>query len=155
MAHKFRIAHIRLNEAHFSIIRQFKWSKDKAVELRHSVEVRYKQATEKGLNVVISVASDSENQPFRFSVACEGVFAFEEMPAKEDLERIAHIHCASLIFPYVREFVADLTRRAGMPPLHLPPFNFVAVYEEKQKAASEEPPQKIRKKPRAQARPPA
>jgi len=148
MDYKFSIAGIRLNEAHFAINQGYKREKNKPIEIIHSVEIAYKQ-TDKILHVLVSVSSDSENQPFRFSVAWEGSFLFGEMPLKENLDRIVHINCASIIYPYVRESIADLTRRAGKPPLNLDPFNFVAMYEEKQKTASQTPLRKTRKKSKA------
>jgi len=143
MDYSFRIVGIKLNEAHFAVNQHYKREKNKPIDLTHSIEVGY-NPTDKVLHVVVSVSSDSENQPFHFSVALEGSFAFKEMPLKEVLERIAHINCASIIFPYVRETIADLTRRAGMP-LNLPPLNFVAMYEEKQETASKIPLRKTRK----------
>jgi preprotein translocase subunit SecB len=132
---KFRIAHIRLAECHFSINRGYKWEKDNPISIENRVEIKSNQS-EKTLHLLLSVSSDSENQPFRFSVAYEGIFTFENIPGKEELERIAHINCASIIFPYAREYIADMTRRAGLQPLNLPPFNFVAMYNENQKKES-------------------
>ena len=148
MDYKFSIAGIRLNEAHFAINQGYKREKNKPIEIIHSVEIAYKQ-TDKILHVLVSVSADSENQPFRFSVAWEGSFLFVEMPLKENLDRIVHINCASIIYPYVRESIADLTRRSGMMPLNLAPFNFVAMYEEGQKKESQEAPRKPRKKSKA------
>lgn len=148
MNYKFSIAGIRLNEAHFAINQLYKGEKNKPIEIIHSVEIGYKKA-DKILHVLVSVSSDSENQPFRFSVAWEGSFVFEEMPLKENLDRIVHINCASIIYPYVRESIADLTRRAGRTPLNLAPFNFVTMYEEKQKKESQETTRKTRKKSKA------
>lgn len=148
MDHKFSITGIRLNEAHFAINQGYKREKNKPIEIVHAIEIGYKQ-TDKVLQVLVSVSSDAENQPFRFSVAWEGSFAFEEMPLKENLDRIVHINCASIIYPYVRESIADLTRRAGRTPLNLAPFNFVAMYEEQQRAVPQETPRKTRKKSKA------
>ncbi|ABC75915.1 protein-export chaperone SecB [Syntrophus aciditrophicus] len=134
MDHSFKIVGIQLNEAHFAINNQYKREKNKVIDLTHSIEVGYKHA-DKVLRVLVLISSDSENLPFRFSVAWEGAFAFDEMPSDEELERIARINCASIIFPYVRETIADLTRRANMTPLNLPPLNFVALYEESQQQA--------------------
>ena len=131
MGHEFKIAGIRLNEAHFSLIRGFKREKNKSIEIKHNIEVGYK-TEDKVLQVIVSASSDSENQPFRFSVSWEGLFAFDKLPSKEDLDRIANINCAAIIFPFVRETIADLTRRASLPPLNLSPFNFLAMYEENQ-----------------------
>ena len=38
------------------------------------------------------------------------------------------IHCPTVLFPYVRETIADATQRAGYPPVHLHPINFEALY---------------------------
>lgn len=141
---KFQILHIRLVESHFSINHQYKWGKDKPIALENRVEVKFTQSAN-NLHLLLSVSSDAEQQPFRFSVTYEGVFAFENIPGKEELERIAHINCASIIFPYVRENIADMTRRAGLQPLNLPPFNFVAMYNENQTKESR---QKTRKAPK-------
>ena len=148
MDHKFSIVGICLTEAHFAINQLYKEERSKPIEIVHSIEIGYKK-TDKILHVLVSVSSDSENQPFRFSVAWEGSFAFEKMPLKENLGRIVHINCAAIIYPYVREFIADLTRRSGRMPLNLAPFNFVALYEEKQKTASQAPLRKPRKKSKA------
>ncbi|NLD80915.1 MAG: protein-export chaperone SecB [Smithella sp.] len=133
---KFRIETIRQIEAHFALNRQYKWVKDEIIEFQQSIEIEQK-SVDNILGVVVRFYSDSEKQPFRFSVAWEGAFVFEKLPAKELLERIAHINCASIIFPYVRESVADLTRRASITPLNLQPMNFVALYDEKHKSASQ------------------
>jgi preprotein translocase subunit SecB len=101
---------------------------------------------DKVLQVLVSVSSDSENQPFRFSVAWEGTFIFKDMPSKENLDRIAHINCSAIVFPFVRETIADLTRRAGIPPFNLPPFNFAARYEEKSNLANGKVTKKIPRK---------
>ncbi len=145
---KFRIDVIRLIEAHFALNRQYKWVKDEMVEFQQSIEIEHK-SVDNILGVVVRFYSDSEKQPFRFSVAWEGAFVFEKLPAKELLERITHVNCASIIFPYVRQSIADLTRRASIVPLNLQPMNFVALYEEKQKAATLAAPKKPVKKSKA------
>jgi preprotein translocase subunit SecB len=145
MDRSMRIVGLRLNEAHFAINQQYKSEKNKPVDLKYSLEVAYKQA-DRVLRVLLTVSSNYENQPFRFSVAWEGSFAFEEMPPTESLDRVAHVNCASIIFPYARESIADLTRRSGATPLNLPPFNFVAMYEGKQKVGNGGASQKARKK---------
>ena len=144
---KFSITHIRLTESHFSINHRYKMEKDKPIVLENNIGIQFKQS-EKNLYLLLSVSSDSEKQLFRFSVTYEGAFAFENTPPKDELGRIANINCAAIIFPYVRETIADLTRRAGLQPLHLPPFNFVAMYKENQKKVSPPAPRKPRKKSR-------
>lgn len=138
MDHKFSINRIRLIEAHFALNLKYKWEKDAKIEIHHSIEIKHKN-DDKILNVLVSISSNSDKQPFHFTVAWEGMFAFQKMPEKDALERIAQINCASIIFPYLRESIADLTRRASIAPLNINPTNFVALFEEKHKAATQKP----------------
>jgi preprotein translocase subunit SecB len=41
-------------------------------------------------------------------------------------------HCPTVLFPYVRETIADATTRMGFPPIHLAPINFEALYAQQQ-----------------------
>jgi preprotein translocase subunit SecB len=139
---KFTIQQIRLIEAHFSINPKYKWEKDKQISFGNKFEIKFRQS-EKTVFVLLTASSDSEGQPFQYKVSHEGVFGFEPMPAKEDMDSIIHVNCASIIFPYVREVISDLTRRANLQALNLPPFDFAAMHRQKQKKAPEAP-QKFR-----------
>lgn len=131
MDFKFKISRIRQVEVHFVLNPEFKQDKDKPIEIMHQIDIKH-DIRDKDIHVLVSFSSDAEKQPFRFAVAWQGVFSFEKAPPKDIIERIAHINCASILFPYIRESVADLTRRAGIPPLHIDPVNFIALYEERQ-----------------------
>ena len=53
--------------------------------------------------------------------------------------------CMSILFPYVREAISDLSVRGGFPPLVMTPVNFDALYQQhmekqKEKAADEDTP---------------
>jgi len=65
--------------------------------------------------------------PFFFDVKYLGIFDFAT-PIDEDSRRqLASINCPAILYPYLRETLADLTRRAGFPPLHLPVTNFMKL----------------------------
>ncbi len=54
-----------------------------------------------------------------------GVFEIEGK--KPDyFENFCYINAPAIIYPYIREHLAMLTLKAGVPPVNLPPFNFVA-----------------------------
>lgn len=130
---KFKIASIKQVESHFALNPDFKPEKDKPIEIGYGINVSLEKR-DKMVNVVVSIVSDKKPQPFTFNIATAGLFNFNKLPQKQELEKVAHINCASIIFPYIRESLADLTRRAGLPPFHIDPVNFNNIYEEQKKA---------------------
>jgi preprotein translocase subunit SecB len=57
-----------------------------------------------------------------------GIFQMRHIPPA-DLEPLANIHCANIVFPYLRTAVAHAITEAGFPVLHLPAINFEAYYQ--------------------------
>lgn len=101
------------------------------------------------LKVFLKVSLNSGNIPFYFTVEGFGMFTFDGEPDEQTLKNVSSINAPAIIFPYIRETIADLTRRAGFPPLHLQPINFVKLAEHqpvKQQRAIPKKKQPIRKK---------
>jgi preprotein translocase subunit SecB len=68
---------------------------------------------------------------YDMEVVYAGLFQIESIPPAM-LEPFLLINCPSLIFPYLRRLVADLTREGGFPPLALDPIDFGALYVRRQ-----------------------
>jgi preprotein translocase subunit SecB len=64
-----------------------------------------------------------------------GMFKIEQMPPQA-LEPFLLINCPTLLFPFLRRLVADLTREGGFPPLLLDPIDFGTLYMRKQQEAA-------------------
>ena len=64
---------------------------------------------------------------FLVEAAQAGIFTIKGVPA-EQLQGVLAVHCPTVLFPYVRETIADAVARAGFPPVHLAPINFEALY---------------------------
>ena len=126
---KFSFETLRLIESHFKLNTSFRQEKNESAEISCRITISHKKE-DKTINVTVSVDSSDRNQPFNFGVAIMGSFRFSKGPQKRELERIVHINCAAIVFPFVRETIADLTRRANITPFHMEPINFVALYED-------------------------
>ena len=46
----------------------------------------------------------------------------------ESVQAVLMVEVPKLLFPFVRELVANMTGRGGYPPLYLTPINFEAIY---------------------------
>jgi preprotein translocase subunit SecB len=64
---------------------------------------------------------------FLVEAAQAGIFTIKGIPA-DQLQGVLAVHCPTVLFPYVRETIADAVARAGFPPVHLAPINFEALY---------------------------
>ena len=138
---QFTLKEIFLPNIMFRLNPSFK-PKGGKVEITTSVDVDYScNGTDLTVQVRVEMP-DGEHSPFVFVVEGVGRFALVEVPPVDVLEVIARINGAAMIFPYVREAIADLTRRAGVPPLHLQPVNFVEMMKAEKVEKKEQKPMK-------------
>jgi len=106
---------------------------DKAPNIAIQVNVNAKQlaATDFEVSLVLDAkAGEGANLLFKLDLEYGGVFRLVNIPS-EQIHPIVMIECPRLLFPFVRQIVADATRNGGFPPLYLDPIDFVALYQQK------------------------
>ena len=107
------------------------------VNIDLSMEHTYND-TDNTLHLVMGLDITGKDIVMNISIRHEGVFRFNKKPKPEEhLSKTAEITCAAILFPFVREIIADLTMRAGFPPLMLDPVNFVEHYNNSHPKKSE------------------
>ncbi|OGW39380.1 MAG: hypothetical protein A2Y97_12800 [Nitrospirae bacterium RBG_13_39_12] len=106
---------------------------DTNIEMTPEITMSHQFIEEKKqLVVVLGLRQLTGNIPYRFEIKAGSLFQFANIPEENILKQLATINCPAIIFPYVRETIADLTRRAGFPPLHLDPINFIQLAKERE-----------------------
>ena len=87
------------------------------------------------VNVKLSVnVKQMENGIAQSEMSATMVGTFEktgESPLN-DMEEFGRINGASIIFPFLREHIANLAMKAGLGPVMLPPVNFQKLNKNKQ-----------------------
>ncbi len=75
--------------------------------------------------MVIEVKKGSKNVelPFTFRIVMGGIFQVENAD-QQHLEIMKKVNCPAILFPFLREAIASITRKAGFPPLYIPVINF-------------------------------
>jgi preprotein translocase subunit SecB len=63
-----------------------------------------------------------------------GLFKLQNIP-ENALEPFLLINCPTILFPFLRRLVADITREGGFPPLLLDPIDFGGLYIRRQQEA--------------------
>jgi preprotein translocase subunit SecB len=78
---------------------------------------------------VTLTAKTGDKTLFLVEASQAGLFTIKGVPP-EQMQPVIAIHCPTVLFPYLRETLADAVTRAGFPPVHLAPINFEALYQQ-------------------------
>ncbi len=80
-------------------------------------------------------AKTGDKTLFLVEASQAGIFTIRGVPP-DQLQGVLAVHCPAVLFPYIRETLADAVARAGFPPVHLAPINFEALYAQQLAQAS-------------------
>lgn len=78
-----------------------------------------------------AVASNKIGTIYDLEVVYAGLFRIKNLP-EQALEPFLLINCPSIIFPFLRRLVSDITREGGFPPLLLDPIDFASLFVRRQ-----------------------
>ncbi|MFN3869629.1 MAG: protein-export chaperone SecB [Hyphomicrobiaceae bacterium] len=68
---------------------------------------------------------------YDLEVVYAGLFKIQNIP-EQAIEPFLLINCPSILFPFLRRLLADITREGGFPPLLLDPIDFGGLYMRRQ-----------------------
>lgn len=80
-------------------------------------------------------ASNDEGTIYVIEAVYAGAFEVKNIP-DEALEPILLINCPTILFPFLRRIIADMTQEGGFPPLLLDPIDFANLYKQRQEKTS-------------------
>ena len=73
--------------------------------------------------------SHGDTNLFVIELHYSGLFQLTGIPA-EHMDAVLYVHCATLLFPFARQIVAEATRNGGFPPLLLSPIDFNVLFQQ-------------------------
>lgn len=80
------------------------------------------------LNFEANASSDS-GVIYNIELVYAGLFRLTGIP-QEMLQPVLFIDCPTILFPYLRRIVSDLTQEGAFPPLFLDPIDFTTLYRQ-------------------------
>jgi preprotein translocase subunit SecB len=116
------------------------FSTQESPQVEVSLRSRGEQIEEAVFECVLTItvtAKIGDRTLFLVEAAQAGVFRISGVPLSE-VQPVLGIHCPNILFPYIRETIADAVGRAGFPPVHLDPINFEMLYQQ-QLAGAQQP----------------
>jgi preprotein translocase subunit SecB len=67
---------------------------------------------------------------YEVEIEYAGLFRLENIPPQL-IQPMTLIECPRMLFPFVRQILAEVTRQGGFPPLLLDPIDFAAMYQKR------------------------
>lgn len=96
-----------------------------------NLNINVKDTQQDQYEVTLKIKAEAlKNTEVVFSIEMEyaGLFEIKDLADEEQKKQILLIYCPSLIFPFARRIIADVTRDAGFQPLMINPVDFAALY---------------------------
>ena len=106
------------------------------------VNVNAQQLGENDFEVLLKLegsAGEGANTLFKFELDYCGAFRLVNIP-QDHVHAAVMIECPRLLFPFVRQIIADAVRNGGFPPLYLDPVDFAALYMQRMAEAQQQQP---------------
>ncbi len=72
-------------------------------------------------------ADAGEQKVFLMELDYAGIFEVSNVPENQ-IHPFLLIQCPTMIFPFARRIVSDMTRDGGFPPVNIDPIDFLALY---------------------------
>jgi preprotein translocase subunit SecB len=135
---QFQLQDFAFESLHFRRIAASHPAKESSepIEINQRIRIRG-DLQESTMSVSLAVEIGEPGLPFEVGVHLVGQFLFSEIPVQQELDQIVQVNCAAILFPFVREAIAELTRKGGIGPILLPPLNFVELHRESKSAVLE------------------
>lgn len=125
----FTFLDFRIRRLSFSLNDKFD-GKQQQAKVQTEFKIRH-ELKQNRLRVFMSIAFSEQTSPFFVDIEGMSLFDLNRSFTEPELEVLTNHYCSVAMFPYMREAIADLTRRAGFPPLHIPQVDFSRVFGQK------------------------
>ena len=99
------------------------------IDVNVDVQGRGLNANQYEVELSVSARANRESGEAMFVVEASyaGVFEILNVP-REQMEMVMLVECPRLLFPFMRQIIADATRNGNFPPLMLEPIDFMGIY---------------------------
>ncbi len=113
--------------------------KEPAVEV--NLQLNNKKIDDDHWEVLIQITAkistkDDDKVMFILEIEHAGVFLLKNIP-EEHIQMILGVDCPTLLFPFTRQIVSQVSTDGGFAPFLMEPVNFMALYQNAQKKKEE------------------
>ncbi len=122
------VSDVRLLNCEFKT--NYEYAETENLELSAQIDFGSKFEEDKKIitGKIKAIVLAAQNLPYNFEIEVGGKFELEE-GEETRLKQLCTTNIPAILFPYLRETIADITRRSGNQALHLSTMNFQALSE--------------------------
>lgn len=121
----FRINNLILLESNFKRINNVQFSNEMpGLNMNINTEVGVQDKIISVAETVTVTQNYNDTEQFSFLVKMVGIFECIGESQLKDYDTFGKINGAAIVFPYIREHITNLSLKAGLGPIILPPVNF-------------------------------
>lgn len=110
------------------------WQPELDVEVHSESKALAEKDTHDVTLRVKAVVKSNDKVAFEAEVKQAGIFTITGLE-KDQLHHTLGAFCPNVLYPYLREALADMVLKSGFPQLNLAPINFEALYQQQLEAA--------------------
>ncbi|MSO14079.1 protein-export chaperone SecB [Rickettsiales endosymbiont of Trichoplax sp. H2] len=110
-------------------------------EVDVSIDIGAHNIQEETYEVVLAIQVKSvvkEDVQYLIDLKYAGVFTLDKGMNNEEREKVIFIQCPTIIFPYARRVISDISRDGGYLPLYISPVDFMTLYNNNKNKNSNE-----------------
>ena len=115
---------------------------DQEPKVEMNLKMTNKKVDDKHWEICLEISAtitDTKSDKTLMIVEVEHAAAFlmENIP-EEHIEQVLHVDCPTILFPYTRQIISQVTVDGGFMPFLMEPINFPALYQSKKQKAQEQ-----------------
>jgi len=115
----------------------FQATESPAMEVNVDVNARAIGENQFEVELTVSAkAKRTEEVVFVVDTTYAGAFEILNIP-QDQLEPVLLVECPRLLFPFIRQIIADTVNSGNFPPLMLEPIDFLAIYQQRMMQAQQ------------------
>lgn len=126
---KIYVKDASLEIPHAPVVFTRQWQPQIDVQVATSMQTLNPDQHQVLLSVTVT-AKLGEEVAFLAEVQQAGIFLIKGVVENAERQRVLGTDCPNILFPFVREAVAELIARGGFPQLLLQPVDFAGLYQE-------------------------
>ncbi len=115
---------------------------DQEPKVEMNLKMTNKKVDDKHWEICLEISAtitDTKSDKTLMIVEVEHAAAFlmENIP-EEHIEQVLHVDCPTILFPYTRQIVSQVSVDGGFMPFLMEPINFPALYQSKKQKEQEQ-----------------